>query len=72
MSHFTDAALATRRGEGGGGWREEGIGERKKKKKESPNEGAGESERQINASPALQRIRTRITAVTAAPARSPD
>lgn len=72
MSHFTDAALATRHGgerQVGVGGDKGSIGERGKKK---PNEGAGESERQINASPALQRIRTRITAVTAAPARSPD
>lgn len=58
MSHFTDAALATRH--------EHEAGARGGEGGEKP--GAGESERQINASPVLQCIRTRITAVTAAPA----
>lgn len=55
MSHFTDVVLATRHAQ-----RQRTGGEKKKP-------GGGESERQINASLVLQCIRTRITAVTAAP-----
>lgn len=54
MSHFTDVAKATRHKQ-----RQRGAGGEKP--------GGGESETQINALLVLQCIRTRITAVTAAP-----
>lgn len=53
MSHFTDAVLAVRHKQKAG------------TREEKP--GGGESERQINALLLLQCIRTRITAITAAP-----